>query len=88
MHLCSRKLTARNDKKDMNKNAQNEKNGKESILLLKLVHYVEALCTFVKGSTVNSLAVAIIQIAKVQEKLIFKSLFFTDKIELKRGVTE
>lgn len=79
MHLCNRKQNAKNDKKDMNKNARNEKNGRESICLLKLVHCVEASCTFVKGSTANSLAVAIIQIAKVQEKLIFKALFLQTK---------
>ena len=68
MHICSRNSNVRNDKKNMKENVPNEKRGRWSICLPKIVPYAEARCISVKGNTVNSLAVAIILIAKAQER--------------------
>ena len=70
VHLCNRNSNERNDKKNTNGNVQKEKRGRWNTCLPKVAHCAEARCISVKGNTVNSLAVVIIQIAREQRKLI------------------
>lgn len=68
MHIRSRNSNARNDKKNMKENVPNEKHGRWNICLPRVVPNVEAQCIFVKANTANSLAVAIVLIARERKR--------------------
>jgi hypothetical protein len=58
----------RRNKKSTKENVQKEKLGRWNISLPRIVPYAAARCISVKENTENFFAVAIIPIAKVQEK--------------------